>query len=179
VHTSAFGPENTSGKFALEPWQEHTEGWPRPPALITPPAQTRFVLDSAKRWWGEPPAPRARLGAATLLPLPPCWEESGGGKPTTLRSPTAPAAFSGIPKFGRSLFLQHPPPATAGRLPNCVFIYFCIFPAPRTDWRGAGGAEAGSQVRPKKKPKGVQLPPFPGDREEAGKRGAGRERGGS
>lgn len=101
----------------------------------------------------------------------------------------APAAFSGIPKFGQSLFLQycHSPPPPAGRLPNCVFIYFCIFPAPRAHWRGVGReAEAGSQGEPKKNGQGGSSSPHspeagrkPGSVGLAGKRvGAGGRKGG-
>lgn len=78
------------------------------------------------------------------------------------------------------------PPSMAGCLPNCVFIYFCIFPAPRTHWCRVGGGEAkaGSQCRPKKKESqkiGSAAPHIPqrvgGSREAQGWLGKGWERG--
>lgn len=183
VHTSAFSPKNTGAKFALE----HTKGWLRPPAPIAPPAQTCLGLDSARwQWGGKSPPQRERLGAATLLP-------SSSSSLGAAATPPLPGwgweAHDPALVHGSSRFLKHSkiwpeplfystPPSAAGRRPNCVFIYFCIFPAPRTHWRGVGGSR-GRLPRRTQKNQGGAAPPVPPGQEEAGKRGAGSRKGGT
>lgn len=111
-------------------------------------------------------------------PQPPHLCQDGGGKPTTPRSSTAPAAFSSIPKSGQSLFFTaHPPPQLDAGL--IAYLFISAFSQLRAHTgAGWGEAEAGSPGGPKKT-RGVQLPPFPQGQEEAGKRGAGSRKGGT
>lgn len=93
-HTSAFG-----GKIACEPRQEHAETLC---SNSSPCPGLSGGKAHKKQGWELPPSILLLLGGRSC-PF------STDGKPTTPCSPTAPAAFSGIPKFGRSLFLQHTP----------------------------------------------------------------------
>lgn len=126
---------------------------------------------------GKIPPQRERLGAATLLP-------SSSSSLGAAATPPLPGwgweAHDPALVHGSSRFLKHSkiwpeplfystPPSAAGRRPNCVFIYFCIFPAPRTHWRGVGGSRGRLPRRTQKKQGGAAppVPPGPGGSREA------------
>lgn len=129
--------KTTGGKFAPDPLHSPAEP---PPALTTPP-------HPQERGWGSLPPPLPpplpSRGATTRM--------GGSGKPTPPRSPAALAAFSGIPKFGQSLFLQSspPPPIPNPQLDAGLIDYLFISAFSQLSAHtGRGDAEAGSQSNP-------------------------------
>lgn len=76
--------------------------------------------------------------------------------------------------------MQHTP-SIAGCLPNCLFIYPCLFPAPRTHTGAGGKPRPAPKADPKINPKGGGgsfSPPFPrGSREALARKGVGAGRG--